>query len=123
MVAVAKRSWSRTHGPRSRVTSSSPSATEDPRLEGLMHVKSIEVQGPCGRGRLVIKATDSKLAYHEFELSADEVPPCRGGRKTFNMSRLKRPPIGVVWKLGEGVPAQVSSSSLLHGSKFRGRHQ
>ncbi|GFW45940.1 hypothetical protein TNCV_4496591 [Trichonephila clavipes] len=36
------------------------------------------------------------------------------------MSRLKRPTIGVVWKLGEGVPAQVSSSPLVHGSKLRG---
>ncbi|GFS90619.1 transposable element Tc3 transposase [Trichonephila clavipes] len=29
-----------------------------------------------------------------------------------NISKLKRPPVGVVWKLGEDVPAQVSSSSL-----------
>ncbi|GFX49104.1 hypothetical protein TNCV_3077221 [Trichonephila clavipes] len=35
------------------------------------------------------------------------------------MSRLKRPPISVVWKLEEGVPAQVSSTSLDHGSKLR----
>ncbi|GFT06559.1 hypothetical protein TNCV_3356751 [Trichonephila clavipes] len=32
------------------------------------------------------------------------------------MLRLKHPPVGVVWKFGEGVPAQVSSSSLDHGS-------
>ncbi|GBN86453.1 hypothetical protein AVEN_240811-1 [Araneus ventricosus] len=30
----------------------------------------------------------------------------------------KRPPVGVAWKLGEGVPAQVSSSD--RGSKLRG---
>ncbi|GFX93922.1 hypothetical protein TNCV_3412851 [Trichonephila clavipes] len=34
--------------------------------------------------------------------------------------RLKHPPVGVVWKLGEGVPSQVSSSSLDYGSKLRG---
>ncbi|GFY05999.1 hypothetical protein TNCV_3863031 [Trichonephila clavipes] len=28
-------------------------------------------------------------------------------------------PVGVVWKLEEGVPAQVSSSLLGHGSKLR----
>ncbi|GFW12548.1 hypothetical protein TNCV_818001 [Trichonephila clavipes] len=27
---------------------------------------------------------------------------CRGGRCPLNMSRLKRPPVGVVWKLREG---------------------
>ncbi|GFU62833.1 hypothetical protein TNCV_4279161 [Trichonephila clavipes] len=32
---------------------------------------------------------------------------------------LKRHPVDVEWKLGEGVPAQVSSSSLDHGSKRR----
>ncbi|GBN82277.1 hypothetical protein AVEN_55476-1 [Araneus ventricosus] len=32
----------------------------------------------------------------------------------------KRPPVGVVWKLGEGVPAQASSSPSDRGSKLRG---
>ncbi|GBM47865.1 hypothetical protein AVEN_91848-1 [Araneus ventricosus] len=32
----------------------------------------------------------------------------------------KRPPVGVAWKFGEGVPAQVSSSSSDHGSKLQG---
>ncbi|GFS64334.1 hypothetical protein TNCV_3955321 [Trichonephila clavipes] len=37
-----------------------------------------------------------------------------------NMLRLKRPSIGVVWKLGEeDVRSQVSPSSLDHGSKSR----
>ncbi|GBM09798.1 hypothetical protein AVEN_234637-1 [Araneus ventricosus] len=35
----------------------------------------------------------------------------------------KRPPVGVAWKFGEGVPAQVSSSSSDHGSKLRGPSQ
>ncbi|GFV20104.1 hypothetical protein TNCV_4194031 [Trichonephila clavipes] len=45
-----------------------------------------------------------------------------GERCTLNLSKLKRPPVGVVWKLGEGeLLAQVSSSSLDHGSKLRGQ--
>ncbi|GFY34614.1 RNase H domain-containing protein [Trichonephila clavipes] len=33
---------------------------------------------------------------------------------------LKRLPVGMMWKLGEGVSSQVSSTSLDHGSKLRG---
>ncbi|GBM56675.1 hypothetical protein AVEN_154225-1 [Araneus ventricosus] len=33
---------------------------------------------------------------------------------------VKRPPVGVARKFGEGVPAQVSSSSSDRGSKLRG---
>ncbi|GBN61485.1 hypothetical protein AVEN_151852-1, partial [Araneus ventricosus] len=32
---------------------------------------------------------------------------------------VKRPPAGVAWKFGEGVPAQASSSSSGRGSKLR----
>ncbi|GBN72378.1 hypothetical protein AVEN_76571-1 [Araneus ventricosus] len=35
----------------------------------------------------------------------------------------KRPPAGVAWKFGEGVPAQVSSSSSDRDSKLRGPSQ
>ncbi|GBM03722.1 hypothetical protein AVEN_134943-1 [Araneus ventricosus] len=35
----------------------------------------------------------------------------------------KRPPVGVAWKFGEGVPAQVSSSSSDSDSKLRGPSQ
>ncbi|GFU34986.1 hypothetical protein TNCV_2992681 [Trichonephila clavipes] len=35
------------------------------------------------------------------------------------MARLECPP---VWKLGEGMPAQLPSSSLDHGSKSRGQY-
>ncbi|GFW66326.1 uncharacterized protein TNCV_1712241 [Trichonephila clavipes] len=31
---------------------------------------------------------------------------------------VKRPPVGIMWKLGEVVPAQASSLSLDHGSKL-----
>ncbi|GFX39658.1 hypothetical protein TNCV_2104021 [Trichonephila clavipes] len=77
---------------------------------------------PCGRGSLAVKVTDSCLAYHGFEPGTAEGPPCRGGRYTLNLSMLKRPPVGVEWKLGKGVPSQVTSS-LDHGSKLQGRRQ
>ncbi|GFW99060.1 alpha-2 adrenergic receptor [Trichonephila clavipes] len=37
-----------------------------------------------------------------------------------NMSRLKRTPVGMMWKLGEEVPVQVSSPSLDRSSELRG---
>ncbi|GFX33747.1 hypothetical protein TNCV_3961561 [Trichonephila clavipes] len=73
-----------------------------------------------GCGSLVVKITDFWLTSHEFEPSTAEDPPCREHKCTLNMSRLKRPPIGEVWKFGERVAVQVSSLSLDHGSKFRG---
>ncbi|GBN32414.1 hypothetical protein AVEN_169509-1 [Araneus ventricosus] len=36
---------------------------------------------------------------------------------------IKRPSAGVVWKFGEGIPAQVSSSSSDRSSKLRGSSQ
>ncbi|GFU52947.1 uncharacterized protein TNCV_1142411 [Trichonephila clavipes] len=39
---------------------------------------------------------------------------------TLNLSRAETSSRGVVWYLGEGMPAQVSSTSLDHGSKLRG---
>ncbi|GFW26481.1 hypothetical protein TNCV_1164171 [Trichonephila clavipes] len=32
---------------------------------------------------------------------------------------VQSPPVGVMWKFGEGLAAQVSFSSLSHGSKLR----
>ncbi|GFV05160.1 hypothetical protein TNCV_223741 [Trichonephila clavipes] len=49
---------------------------------------------------------DSGPACHEFEPSTAEDPPCRGIRGTLNMSRFKRPPVGMVWKFLKGVLAQ-----------------
>ncbi|GFU84770.1 hypothetical protein TNCV_2127111 [Trichonephila clavipes] len=51
----------------------------------------------------VVKITDSWPACHEFEPSTAEDPPFRDGRCALDMSRLKRPPVGGVLKLGEGV--------------------
>ncbi|GFV86010.1 hypothetical protein TNCV_203901 [Trichonephila clavipes] len=54
---------------------------------------------------------------HDFEPSITKDPPCGAAI----CRELKRPPNGVVWELGDGVPAQVSSStSLDHGSTLRG---
>ncbi|GBL72126.1 hypothetical protein AVEN_115130-1 [Araneus ventricosus] len=36
---------------------------------------------------------------------------------------VKRPPVGMAWKFGEGVPAQVSFSSSDRGSKLGGPSQ
>ncbi|GFU55057.1 hypothetical protein TNCV_425641 [Trichonephila clavipes] len=46
------------------------------------------------RVSLMFKVMSSLLTYHEFEPSAAEDPPCRGGRRTLNMSRLTRPLVG-----------------------------
>ncbi|GFT62111.1 hypothetical protein TNCV_3812661 [Trichonephila clavipes] len=49
-----------------------------------------------GSSNLMINATESWLTRHEFEPSTSEVPPCREGQSTLIISRLKRPPVGVV---------------------------
>ncbi|GFU61479.1 hypothetical protein TNCV_2287761 [Trichonephila clavipes] len=41
-------------------------------------------------------------SWHEFEPGTVEDPTSRGSRCTLNMSRLEHPPVGMVWKLGEG---------------------
>ncbi|GFV86486.1 kinesin-like protein [Trichonephila clavipes] len=71
-----------------------------------------------GHGSKEVKVT--WLACFEFEPRAAEDPPCREGRCALNPSRRKRPPIDMVGKLRERVPAQMSSSSLDHVSKLRG---
>ncbi|GFT77376.1 hypothetical protein TNCV_1470361 [Trichonephila clavipes] len=50
----------------------------------------------CDLGSLVVQVTDSWSACHEFEPVTAENPPCR---RTLSMSRLKRSPVGLVWKL------------------------
>ncbi|GFT57949.1 hypothetical protein TNCV_2768571 [Trichonephila clavipes] len=73
--------------------------------------------GNGDRGGLAVKLMVSWPACHEFEPSTAEDPLYTGGRCTLNMSRLKRSPVGVLWKFGEEVPAEVL---LDHGSKLRG---
>ncbi|GFW57275.1 hypothetical protein TNCV_541891 [Trichonephila clavipes] len=79
----------------------------DYKLEALL----LACRDDCGS--LVLKVMDSRPACHEFKPSTAEDPLCREGRFTLNLSRLKRSPFGEVWKLGEGVPPQVSSSRHL----------
>ncbi|GFT61998.1 hypothetical protein TNCV_3811741 [Trichonephila clavipes] len=55
-----------------------------------------------GRVGLVVKMTDSWPACHEFEPNTAEDLPFREDQCTLNLTRLKRSPIGMVWKLGEG---------------------
>ncbi|GFT60891.1 hypothetical protein TNCV_3616121 [Trichonephila clavipes] len=67
----------------------------------------------------MVTVTGSWPSCHEFETGAAEDPLYRGGRCKLNLLRLKRLLVGVVWKLGEKVPDQMSSTSLNHGSKLR----
>ncbi|GBO30512.1 hypothetical protein AVEN_226915-1 [Araneus ventricosus] len=52
-----------------------------------------------------------------------EVPPSMGHVDVKSYIVAKRPPVGVSWKFGEGVPAQASSLSSDRGSKLRGLSQ
>ncbi|GFW22380.1 hypothetical protein TNCV_1431331 [Trichonephila clavipes] len=87
------------------------------RSSGVAHT---EVFGPAfsGRGSRVVKISDRGWPCH---VSSSPVPLKTrrvGKRCTLNLCReLKRPPIGVIWKLGEGVgvPAHVLSTSLDQG--------
>ncbi|GFV45566.1 hypothetical protein TNCV_4240901 [Trichonephila clavipes] len=77
-------------------------------------------RGLMGYVRLVVKVMDSWLACYECEPRTAEDSPYKGGRCRLNLSKLKRPLVGVVWKLERELPAQMSSSSLYRGSKLRG---
>ncbi|GFS61718.1 hypothetical protein TNCV_2169471 [Trichonephila clavipes] len=61
------------------------------------------------KNRLFTKLKIRKYITTSFELTF----------KPASKDRLKRSPVDVVGKLGEDVPAQVSSLSLNHGSKLR----
>ncbi|GFV16658.1 hypothetical protein TNCV_4418451 [Trichonephila clavipes] len=58
------------------------------------------------------KVVDSWLAFQKFKPHAAEDLPNRGCRCKLSLSRVKRPPVSVKWKLEERVPSRVSSSSL-----------
>ncbi|GFS48861.1 uncharacterized protein TNCV_293171 [Trichonephila clavipes] len=61
------------------------------------------IRNTCGdRDSLVVKVTSSLLALPEFEPSAAKDSPYEGTRFSLNLSRLKHPPVGFVWKLVEG---------------------
>ncbi|GFU61697.1 hypothetical protein TNCV_4611761 [Trichonephila clavipes] len=57
------------------------------------------------------------MVYYEFEPSTAEDPTCRGDDKILNPSKLKRPPVGGVWNLGEGDAS--SGVNLVNESWFK----
>ncbi|GFV71316.1 hypothetical protein TNCV_5032551 [Trichonephila clavipes] len=90
-------------------------AFEASKMESASHslkntaIGSVDCRIPIGsRIGPITKVTDLCPACHEFESSTKEDRPCRGGRWSFNTSRLKLPLIGVVWMLGD-----VSSSGVV----------
>ncbi|GFW64090.1 uncharacterized protein TNCV_707951 [Trichonephila clavipes] len=88
-----------------------------PGLDNAVH--KFAPQLPRGHGSLVVKESDH--GWHAT--SSSLVPPNTrrvGERCTLNLSRAQTSSrwCGVVVR--RGVPAQVSSSSLDHGSNFRG---
>ncbi|GFY08743.1 hypothetical protein TNCV_5006561 [Trichonephila clavipes] len=58
---------------------------------------------------------DRGLPCHESEPSTTEDPPCRGVKHAKSDESSNVLPL-----VRRGVPAQVSSTSLDHGSKLRG---
>ncbi|GFW27657.1 hypothetical protein TNCV_765391 [Trichonephila clavipes] len=56
----------------------------------------------CGCSSLEVKVTDSWVGCHDFEPRVAVDWSCRGHQSMLNLSRFKRPPIGVMWKLREG---------------------
>ncbi|GFV32489.1 hypothetical protein TNCV_1677751 [Trichonephila clavipes] len=79
------------------------------------------MQNLGGRGRLEVKVTNSWLECHELEPSTAEDPPCRDSRCWLNLSRLKPPPVGVVWKLEEEV--QLSTQFGIFGQETKMTHE
>ncbi|GFU89297.1 hypothetical protein TNCV_1078941, partial [Trichonephila clavipes] len=56
------------------------------------------------------------LPCHEFEACTTKDPPCRAAMHVKSVKELKRPAVRCDVLVREGVPAQVSSTSLDHGS-------
>ncbi|GFU03590.1 hypothetical protein TNCV_3399241 [Trichonephila clavipes] len=75
------------------------------------------LKNPCGRGILVVKVKDSWPTCYMFEPSTAEDPSCSGAR---HVKFDETHPVVVVWMLRYGVPVELTSSSLDHGSKLRG---
>ncbi|GFX26178.1 uncharacterized protein TNCV_3707171 [Trichonephila clavipes] len=59
----------------------------------------------------------NSMAKIKFEHGTNGDPLFRGGRCTLNMSWLKCPPVGVVWKLGDEIPAQGSGALWCRNKK------
>ncbi|GBN23833.1 hypothetical protein AVEN_267270-1 [Araneus ventricosus] len=72
------------------------------------------------RNGLVVRSRPWGHTVPGSKADSTEDPSCMRSCCTLNHTKLaKRPPAGVVWKFGQGVPAQVSSSSFDLYSKLR----
>ncbi|GFX38100.1 hypothetical protein TNCV_3836991 [Trichonephila clavipes] len=83
--------------------------------------RSDPVRQVRGCGSPVIKVIGSWQACHEFEASTYKDPLCRRAMHVKSVERSNV--LMLVWSgswVRVGVSAQVSSSSLDHGSKLRG---
>ncbi|GFX45595.1 hypothetical protein TNCV_175881 [Trichonephila clavipes] len=61
----------------------------------------LKIRGSECRGSPVVKVTHLRLKCPQFKPCIARDPPFRGNRFMLNMSKLKRPPVSEVWKLGE----------------------
>ncbi|GFV59025.1 hypothetical protein TNCV_1814141 [Trichonephila clavipes] len=75
-----------------------------------------------GCGRRGVKVSDRGWPCHEFKPSTTKDPPCRE-RCSLNLSRAQTSSLGVVWLLGEEVPAQASLTSLSTVQNYEVRRQ
>ncbi|GFT31848.1 transposable element Tcb2 transposase [Trichonephila clavipes] len=78
------------------------------------------LEGPSGDfrglGSRVVKVSIRGSPCQEFKPSTTKDPQCRAAMHVRSVESSN----GVVWSLGEGMPAHVSSTSLDYGSKLRG---
>ncbi|GBM41322.1 hypothetical protein AVEN_241482-1 [Araneus ventricosus] len=73
-----------------------------------------------GRSCLEVRCRPRRQRVPGSNPDSIEDPSCIGPVERQIIRRCKRPPIGVALKFGEGVPAQMSSSSSNRDSKLRG---
>ncbi|GBN87362.1 hypothetical protein AVEN_50926-1 [Araneus ventricosus] len=73
-----------------------------------------------GRGGLVVRSRPRDRRVAGSKPDSTEDASCMGPVAPQSYAVAKRPPVGVAWKLGEGVPAQAAPSSSDRGLKLRG---
>ncbi|GBM92588.1 hypothetical protein AVEN_176144-1 [Araneus ventricosus] len=96
-----------------RVPDSKPDSTEDP---SCMEPAAREI---IRSGQMSSRWCDAEV----WRGVASSDPPCMGPVVRKSYLEAKRPPASVERKFGEGVPAQVSSSSSDRDSELRGQSQ
>ncbi|GFW21310.1 hypothetical protein TNCV_1531351 [Trichonephila clavipes] len=72
------------------------------------------------KGRMLKMVSDRGLPGHEFDPSTTKDPPCRAAMHVKSVEQLKRPPVGVVWELGEGCQLRCRPRHLTMVQKLRG---